>query len=292
MHLNHKLIGIRHEIEEQFELPEGELPRDVWDRYLKLTLLKDAHRNRKIMHLTLAECEDLDAEATSMADKPNYVKRWLLWHTIKEVLGIQDTDLNMAKELLFIEDTPKIIKAIKDNEFAYRLWGFIEPEWDYKNYPFRTIKKILKERLDLDVVYAGHQSENGSEEEQDAIIDYYKKQQIYQSIFGIGKGGWTQQLKSREKRWKGAKAHIDFLIGWKGVSFNKLEKAQQTYYLSYTPHLKIQKWKYQWKGKNIGREIGELLIINYRRPLALPGINRLQRGLDIAPNHSEIANDY
>lgn len=277
MHIDDKRAAIRYEIRQEFDIAEGEaIPEDVWNRFNRLTLLKNAHENRKIMNLTLDEAREQDAEAQSHPDKPHYVIRWLLWHTIKDALQIQDADLNMRKDKIFLQDTPPIIKAIKDNEPAFKMWGYISKKKDYEKYPFEPIKKLLNKRLDLEVVYKGHRAENGTAEDQDKIIDYYTKQKIYQSIFGVGQGGWAHQLKSRESRWKAAKEHINKIVFLEGGSFEKLEKAQQAYYLAYTPHLQICKWKYEWLGINPDRAKTDFLISDYNQALGAAEIKLIQ----------------
>ncbi len=266
--------AIAFEIRQQFDIPENEtIPKDVWDRFCNLNLLTEAHKNREVMSLSLSECEQIDAQAKSMADKPNYVIRWLLLNEIRIALKIKEfRPLKIRNKILFEKDIQKIVKVIKANKPLLKELGF-SVDKDYESYPFKTIKKLLLKKLDLKAEYK-RGFVNGSQKEQDEIIEHYKKSKIFQTKFGIGQNGWTKELPSRERRWKFCKEEIE------NIPFKKLNPQQAKYYLSFTPHIEVSQWKYEWKGKNSATKNSESLFKNFNEHLSLAETKLIQDSLD------------
>ena len=252
---------IAYEIRLEFDIPDNEvITEDVFERFLQMSLLENAYRNREIMFLELKQAEAKDAQAKSQADKPNYRIRWLLFNEIKETLKIKTKSLEIEKGILYEKDIQRIVKVIKENKALLIELGF-SIDKDYESYPFNTIKKLLIKQLDLNAVYK-RGTTNGTTVEQDEIIKYYKAEKIFQEEFGVGKFGWTKKLRSREKRWKYAKQDIQT------IPFRKLSAEQKGYFLAITPHLRVEKFKYDWKGKNSTTQNSNSLISNFNQHLS------------------------
>lgn len=252
---------IAYEIRLEFGVPENEeIPKDVFERFLKISLLENAYRNREIMKLEFEQACDKDAQAKSQADKPNYRIRWLLFNEIKEALKIKTKRLEIEKGILYEKDIQRIVKVIKENKALLIELGF-SIDKDYESYPFNTIKKLLIKQLDLNALYK-RGTTNGTTVEQDEIIKYYKAEKIFQEEFGVGKFGWTKVLASRERRWKYAKEAI------LDIPFRKLSLQQKKYFLAITPHLKVEKFKYDWKGKTSTTHNSNSLISNFNQHLS------------------------
>ena len=252
---------IAYEIRLEFDIAEDEeITKDVFERFCQLSLLENAYRNREIMFLDYKQACEKDAEAKSQADKPNYRIRWLLFNKIKEALKIKTKNLQIEKGILFEDDIERIVKVIKENKRLLIGLGF-SIDKDFEEYPFNTIRKLLIKQLDLNAIYK-RGTTNGTKEEQDGIIEYYKAEKIYQKEYGVGKNGWTQQLRSREKRWKYAREDI------LALSFGKHSAEQKEYYLAITPHLEVENFKHEWGGKNPSTQNSNSLISNFNQHLS------------------------
>ena len=117
MRREQKAECIAYEIRLEFDIPDNEvITEDVFERFLQMSLLENAYRNREIMFLELKQAEAKDAQAKSQADKPNYRIRWLLFNKIKEALKIKTKNLQIEKGILFEDDIEGIVKVIKENK--------------------------------------------------------------------------------------------------------------------------------------------------------------------------------
>lgn len=179
--------------------------------------------------------------------------------------------LKIKNKILFEKGIQRIVRVIKTNRKLLIELGFKIDE-DFESYPFNTIKKLLLKKLDLDAEYK-RGFVNGSKEEQDAIIEYYKKNKIFQAHFGIGQNGWAKQLPSRERRWKFCKEEIE------NIPFKNLNKQQAKYYLSFTPHFEVSQWKCNWKGKNAATKNSESLFNNFNEHLSMADTKLIQVSL-------------
>jgi hypothetical protein len=242
------------EIRNEFGLTnEDAITDDLYNRYCKKYLLEEAYENRDILRMSMQECKAFDARAKSSSDKKNYQIRKRLLQAVAGVLGIKESgNLENIKEIVFEEDLIEFVKVVITLKPILVELGYKFAK-DFEQYPMQDFCKLLRTKLDLDaVLYPG--AKNGSTQSQDKIIKYYKDNKVFQTRLGIGKGGWVTQLASRESRWKYCKEDIG------ETPKQDLTPRQFEYYLSFTKHIKIKTWKFNWRGKNPTRLISSLII--------------------------------
>ena len=240
-----KEYELSHKMRQEFGIPDNvvEIPDDVIERFFKLHILKDAYVNREIMLMSMSECIAIDDEAKSHADKKHYVIKKVLLDAIRNMLGIK-YPFKIGKNIIFKKDFSTVVKVIKENEKLLKELEFpISAKW-HKN-PILTIKKILQWSLDLRADYKVG-TKNGTKKEQKEIVEHYKSAKIFQDALGIGV--WTKELSSHTKRYKFCREDIS------NKPFKELTPEQRQYYIAITPHIEVEKWKYDWQGKNIDGE--------------------------------------